>query len=266
MNQRYTNVPTNLIDQTLPFASGGKGRLENNYSETYDNWKRNDNPETRGALLKSVKPVIDTAVHSYAGSHASPAIRSQAKLMALEAFKSYDPNKGNMKNHLLSNLQRLQRIAPQSSQVINIPERILLDRKHLQEVEEELRDEMGRDPSDMEIADKTGLSLKRISHIRKASSGINTGSIMDEQGQPYSPASMIPGATNIEDAWMDMVYYDLGDVDRAIMDYSFGLHNTPQLGNAEIAERLGLSPGAISQRKTKIQAMLDSRFEISPFE
>ena len=263
-----SNVPKSIIDESMPFWSGSsvnQGRLEPDYQESWDAWKAEDSPETRAGLVRSVQPVIDRAVYSYAGNSASPRIKSQAKLMALDAFGTYDPTKGTMRTHLLSQLRRLQRYAGQENQMIRIPERISLDRRHLREAEEALRDDLGRDPSDLEIADHTGLSLRRIGHIRKAQAGINTGSLLDEEGEVFSPASNTPGNTSVQDAWQQMVYYDLHPTDQLIMDYTLGLRGAERLENAEIARRLGISPGAVSQRKNKIQMMLDERYTIDPF-
>lgn len=266
MPKKYRNVPNSLIPDDMPFmSSSNTDQLEPDYQEHFDAWKQSDTPQTRNQLLKATQPVIDRAVYSYAGNSPSPYIKSQAKLMALDAFGDYNPAKGNLRTHLLTRLQRLQRTNAQNQQIISIPERVAIDRRNLFEVEERLRDELGRDPSDAEIADYTGLSLKRIGYIRNANTGINTGSIMDEEGETFDPGSIIPGNTQVEDAWREMIYYDLQPVDQAIMDYTLGLHGAPVLENRQIASRLGISEGAISQRKNKIQALLDERFNISPF-
>jgi len=257
-----------IIDQSLPFASEGSSdatRLEPDFADDFHAWKGNDTPVTRGALLKRVSPVIDRAVVSYAGADASPSVRSRAKLMTLQAFKTYDPARGTMRTHLLSQLQGLRRTAAQSNQIISVPERVALDRQHLREAEEELRDKFGREPSDMEVANYTGLSMRRLGYVRQAAPGTNTGSILDEEGDVYSPASNVPGAHSQDDAWADMVYYDLGDTDRTIMEYTLGLRGAPVLSNVDLAAKLGVSPGAVSQRKAKIQAMLDARSEMDPF-
>jgi len=255
----YSNLPKSILDPELPFGSGGKATPAPKIDEAYTAWKDNDTPKSRGQLLRVMQPTIDKGVKSYAGKNPGPAARSQAKLLAMQAFQTYDPNRGSMENHLLANLRRLQRTSAQSAQVISIPERVALDRQHLSQAEQQLQDELGRAPSDAEIADYTGLSLKRIGYVRGAHGATNTGSILDDAGMPYSPASHIPGDTSAADAWQDMVYHDLGRVDQAIMDYSLGLRGSPQLSTQQIAQRLGLSAGAISQRKAKIQAMLDER-------
>lgn len=257
--------PSSLIDQTLPFASSGNSsQVEHDISDSFNAWKADDSSTTRGALLRQVSPIIDTAMKSYGGV-AGPAIRGQAKMMALNAFKSYDPARGTMKTHLLSQLQGLRRVAAQSQQIISIPERVALDRGHLTETTNQLHDALGRDPSDMELAARTGLSLKRISYIRQAKPGTNTGSILDDEGEVFDPASMIPGNTSRTDAWSDMVYYDLSDIDRTIMERTLGMRGASVMTNGELAASLGVTPGAVSQRKARIQQLLDQQYEIDPF-
>jgi len=50
-----------------------------------------------------------------------------------------------------------------------------------------------------------------------------------------------------------------------IMEWTFGLYGSPQLSNQAIAQRLKLSPGAISQRKANIQRILDQEQDLSVF-
>lgn len=250
-------------DKSLAF-SGDKNKLEPEFREPYDAWKSGDSPETRRHLLKAVKPVLDTAVSTYGGGGSLAG--SYARTEALKAFGSYNPEQGSMKNHLLSQLRRLQRRVPQVSNVIAVPERVMADRRHLQETEDQLADSLGRSPSSSELANASGLSVKRLAYIRNASSGVPTGSYTDEAGDTRLPASTIPGQDPAGDAWQRMVYDSLPAVDQAIMDMSLGLHGTPVQENRGIAKKLGLSPGAISQRKKKIQQLIDQQSGRSLFE
>jgi len=263
MMAKYTNRPKSVIDETMPFGGSGSSQnpSESPYTEAYEAWKTDPTPATRGALLSAVNPVIDTAVSTYAPK-GGPNAKSRARLMALRAFESFDPNRGNLKTHLLSQLRGLQRAQGQAQQIISIPERVVLDRQHLVEEEDLLRDRLGRDPSDAEIANATGLSLKRINYIRQAQPGVNTGALVDDTGAPYAPASQVPGVDMPGIVWEELVYHDLSPVDQAIMDYTLGLHGTQPLPTAEIAKRLGITPSAVSQRKAKIQAFLDEQHEV----
>ena len=62
--------------------------------------------------------------------------------------------------------------------------------------------------------------------------------------------------------WHEFVYNDLNEVDKAIMEYTLGLHGIKQLPTTEIAKKLNISPGAVSQRAQRIQAKLNQREEL----
>lgn len=253
------------MDQTLPFASEvSDKKLESDYEPLYQSWKQNPTPQTRSDLLRAVDPVIQKGIKTYGGtSQGSPTLRSQARKLALQSFNTYDPQRGSLQNHLLSNMRRLQRIGAQEAQVISLPERVAMNRRRLEDEENELRHELGREPSDMELADRTGLSLKRIAYIRQAKPVASTGQIEAASEDHSMPASEIPGVDPRQQAWEDFVYHDLTPTDQAVFDMLLGRHGRKQVSTTEAARRLGLTPGAISQRAAKIQQKLDSELRES---
>lgn len=240
--------------------------LEPDLALHFDAWKSGPSPATTGRLLKAVHPIIDTALRSYGGgSVASPTLRSKAKQMAIGAFGTYDPERGTLKTHLLSQLQGLRRSATREQNIISRPEQVGLDYHHLQQSENELRDWYGREPSDLEVADHTGLSLKRIGHIRRSNLPLAEGQTLrpDAEGNSNVPASSRPDqVTQDADAWHSFVYHDLGATDQVIMDHTLGRNGRPKLSSSQIAQRLGITVGAVSQRTAKIQKLLDQRQEL----
>ena len=48
-------------------------------------------------------------------------------------------------------------------------------------------------------------------------------------------------------------------------EHALGLHGRRPLPNQEIAAKVGLSPGRVSQIKKKIQGTLDQEHDLSPF-
>jgi len=236
--------------------------LEPEFKEHFDTWKATPNPQTTGNLLKVVDPVIDSALKTYAGRATSPTLRSKAKLLAVDAFQRYDPSRAKLRTHLMSHLQGLRRASAQESQIISIPERVGLDLHRLRMSENELRDKLGRDPSDMELADHTSLSRKRIEYIRKAQPGLAEGALAPE-GEADEGQGIGPGVVGPENnTWVNFIYHDLSPVDQVIMEHTLGLHGKPVLPKQHIAAKLRLSPGAISQRAAKIQEKLDRKDEL----
>lgn len=238
-------------------------RLEPEYHDVYTSWKNKPSKITMGALITRVRPIIDKGIISYAGGSKSPTIRSKAKEIVIDSMNDYDPRMARLQSYLLTQLQGLQRYKGQQNNVITVPERVLLDKGRITSAEVELRDKLGREPSDKEIADYTGLSLKRIEYVRSYRPSSAEGAILDQsrndEGQPGEGPAVV---YDDDAAWLEFVYHDLSDIDQTIMEYTLGLHGSPKLSVTEIAERLGISPGAVSQRAKKIQEMLDQREEL----
>lgn len=246
---------------TEPVQQGGQ--LENEYADAFSQYRAAQTPQTRSAMLKHLRPVIDEAMTSYGGTNASPTLRSRARLMTLQSLDSYDPAKGRLKTHVLSQLRGLQRSAAQEANIISVPEQVSLDRQSLLEAEKDLADQLGRQPNSHELADHTGLSLKRIAHVRQARGSVSSGSVLAGAGDgndEFMPASQLPGQ-NEGDAWAEYVYHDLDANDKYILEHLFGMHGADVRSTSQIAKDLGLSVSMVSQRAKKIQADLDARYE-----
>ena len=236
--------------------------LEPTFEPHYNAWKSNPNPQTTGNLLKVLDPVINEAIRTYGGGAiGSPTLRSKAKRLTIQAINGYDPSRAKLRTHLLSQLQGLRRMSAKEEQVLNIPEQVLLDLGGLRESENQLRDKLSREPSDLELADHTGLSRKRIAYLRTMKPSFAEGRLLrvDDEGTSLNQPAIEnqSGANKGLSAWHEFVYYDLDPLDQQIMEHTLGMHNKPVLSNQMIAKKLNLSAGAISQRKARIQDKLD---------
>jgi RNA polymerase primary sigma factor len=263
MNTNKTGMPSILGDVPAPFSQPNPTAVGKDFAELHTQWLKNQTPETNEQVLAKVKPVIDTAVSSYVGPTASSALKTRAKLMSLKALQNFDPTRGNVKTHLLSQLQSLRRLAAQEQNIISIPEQVGLDFQKLTAAEDELRDRLSRDPNDDEIADFTGLSPRRLSKIRAFHKPIAEGSTVIDTADDYADSgnvvSEIPGQTSAQDAWMNFVYGDLTPTNKLIMDMTLGRNGRKKSAVQEIARKLNITPGAVSQRAAKIQEMLNNR-------
>jgi DNA-directed RNA polymerase specialized sigma subunit len=263
MNTEIKGMPSILGDIPKPFSENKPPAAGVDFGQVHAEWLKNQTPQYNTKVLAAVQPIVDTAISSYAGQNPTAAIKTRAKLMALKALKTFDPRIGNVKTHLLSQLQGLRRLAAKEQNIIAIPEQVGLDFQKLTEAENELRDRLSRDPSDDEIADFTGLSTRRINKIRDFHKPVAEGSTVIDTGDDYADsggiASKIPGQTTEQDAWAEFVYGDLSPTNKLIMDMALGLHGRRRASVQEIAKRLNITPGAVSQRAAKIQTMLDRR-------
>jgi DNA-directed RNA polymerase specialized sigma subunit len=237
-----------------------KNRLEPKFQQPFNTWQQDPNPDNASALLTAVKPAIDRGIRAHVGTKISPATRSHARRLALGAIRSYDPHQAQLTTHIVNNLQGLKRAVRQQSHVMAVPERVELDRRRVASARAELEDRLGIEPSPQQLADYTGLSLRRLRHIQQFRPPIAEGKFTTptEESQGFTPAVQ----QDPSDAWLDLIYEDLAPIDQNILDWTLGLHGRRPASNQEIAKRLRLSPGAVSQRKARIQMLLDQREEV----
>lgn len=261
----YRASPSILGDVAPPFSAQTTHGLAPDFDTLYPQWKSQPSPELNTKIVGALQPVIDTAVSSYVGKSPSPTMRSRARIMALKALETYDPQKGNVKTHLLSQMQSLRRLAAKEQNIISIPEQVGLDYRKLTEAENELRDTIGRDPTDDELADFSGLSSRRIRKIRGFNQPISEGMTARQSGNSDDNtnteiASTLPNYTKHTDAWLNFVYDDLSPTDKLVMDMTLGRNGRRPASTQDIARRLNITPGAVSQRAAKIQQMIDQRY------
>lgn len=243
-------------------------KLEKEYRDIYLKWKENPTQENAEELYRKISPIVNKAVKLFVGSDPPPQLVSKAKALAMNAIKNYDPKKAQLNTYLMIHLQVLMRHAAEYNRPIHVPERVAMDWKLIQEKISEFKDEYGREPSDSELADATGLSIKRIEYVRKMRAQVAEGAYSPEAGSDEDSA-FDPAVRNVnmeaELAWAEFVYQDLSPIDQVIMEHTLGLHGKPILSNEEIARKLNITPSAVSQRKAKIQELLNKREEYGVF-
>lgn len=237
--------------------------IEDAYREPFEAWQKQPGPPTADALLGALRPVLDSAVRQYGGGQASPTLASRAKLIALGALPRYDPQNGRLKPFLMSHLQGLQRLHHKQQVVLNVPERQRLDAQHLTRSEGDLADQLGRPPTDRELADHSGFSLARLTKLR----GLQMGVPESMAGRGGSPEdSNDPAVRQQVDtrrrALVDFFYHGLADpADQMVLRHRLGLAGHPVLGASELARKLKVTPAAVSLRAGRLQERLNRLLE-----
>jgi len=208
-----------------------------------------------------LNPTIEKALRAYA-PNATEVVRSRARIIAAGAIRSFKPDQGaDLNTHVYRQLQRLQREAPQISDPMPQPERTRRDSGKIMAAISQAADDIGREPTDEEISELTGLPVRRVTKIRKgirsrvSESQYTEGFGNDDDSE--TDRDVTAAERTGYDDWIDAVYHDLPEVDRVVMQYRTGYRGAPVLSNVDIAKRLRLSPAAISQRVSRIQAKLD---------
>lgn len=247
----------------MPFLEPNTSKLEPAYRDVFTAWKRQPDKRRTDQLLRTIEPEIRKGISAHIGQ-SNPLIYSHARRLAVKSMSGYDPQQSKLGTYLVNQLQGLKRINRQQTQVLRVPERIMLERGQLDRAETELGEQLGRDPSINELADYTSLSPRRINYVRRFQQPLSEGYFAsletDNETSEFSPAVNQTDSS----AWEELVYSDLNPIDQKVMEWTLGMHGK-QLSNQEIARRLRISPGAVSQRKLKIQQLLNQRDEVGIF-
>lgn len=215
-------------------------------------WNKDPNEETTSAVLQKLKPTISSAMNSYAPGHAKD-LAVKAATLTLQALKSYDPSRGtDPSTHVFNNLKRLNRYASRRQNIIPVSERASMESRMVQQARAEFMDTYDREPSDMELADETGFSVKKIQKILTGARVVSDTSTLNPENQ----ASTIYAPDTTEDDYYDYVYRSVGPIDQKIMEWSSGHGGRKPLKIADIAAKLHITPAAVSQRRTKILNMM----------
>lgn len=238
-------------------------KLEDPYRQPFEQWRAKPTPQTRGALLQALEPEIRRGISAHVG-RGNPLLQSRARRLVLESLPRYDPQQSRLGTYVVNQLQGLKRINRQQTQILHVPERVALDASYLDRAEAELSEQLGREPSLQELSDYSQLAPRRIQHVRQFRLPVSEGFLgslaTSEDGSGFSPAVQQPRTIQP----VDLVYPDLDPLNQKILEWTLGLHGRPVLSNQEIARRLRLTPGAISQRKLRLQQLLDEAADYLP--
>jgi DNA-directed RNA polymerase specialized sigma subunit len=243
------------------------GKLEPEFQDAYTAFNLDATPRNATNLLTVLQPTIQKGIQAYAGRKPGTLVKSQARRLALQAARSYNPSQARLSTHVINHLQGLRRFSRQQQEIIHVPERVQLDSRYLFHQEQEFEDQYGREPTIQELADYAKVSVARIEHVNKFRSPLATGTMQSRLDAGGEMGNFNPAVQNLAGhrAWVRAVYDDLNATNRIIMEHTLGLHGKKVLSNQEIARKLRLTPGAVSQRKATIQQLLNQEQELSPF-
>jgi DNA-directed RNA polymerase specialized sigma subunit len=239
----------------LDSLSKPKTHLEEQFRIPFETWKEKQDDESRERLLQAIMPVIRENVSQVAGADKG-YMTIQGKILALKAMERYDPSQSSIATYLNRQLMPLRRTARQQMNVLGIPDRVLFAAQQLEGAETELEDALGRPPTTVELADKMSISVKQIERIRRLSHARNSGNIgtPDEEGGVKSPeVTRTLDAKYRHEYVMDALAND--PITQFIYETDNRLNGRRQMSTIDLAKKLRISPGAVSQRRNKINVL-----------
>lgn len=253
MNNVFSELRSTIPASVTDLDTSIRRRVqEERIEDLVARWQKRQTPELTATVLSRMKPTIDAALSSYASGN-EDALSVKAAKLTLEALKGYDPKFGAAPStFVFHNLKRLNRLSGAQSRITPVSEALELDRSAVRRAAATFEDEHDREPSVQELADLTGFSMKRINKIFDTEmQTLPESATLTENGDQKRGSSALN-----DDDYFEYVYSSVSPVDQKIMEWSSGKHGVKPLSNNDIARKLKLTPGAVSQHKNKIQQML----------
>lgn len=243
---------------------GEQLKIENEYKNDYMMYKQTNSPKYLNNLLQKLTPVINTAIKSYTRGGVTASTKLEAQKIIANTINKYDPRTSPLKNFVLSQLRGLYRQTEGNPMTVHVPEQWLLDNRKVRAVEQELISELGRQPSDAEIADRLHIPIQRVTRARKVPSINPDTAFVDPSSLDTGKALKIKPETI--KTWVQAIYADSDPKDQVILEHSleppFDIFGKPKLSDKELAEKLNISLSNISQRKARLQSKINEIYKI----
>jgi len=205
-------------------------------------------PDKLRPLLKSLDPLIKNKQRLYENRLRDippPAIAAEFQDQAVNAIKTFDPNRAQLNTWVNSQLRKVNRFVDTYRNTARIGEKRINQITQFQNAESQLKDELGRSPTAFEISDFAKLPL---GDVQKLQSEIRRTYPTSQFGDA-SPAAVVPSKT---DHIMRLLPYELTPEENAVFEYVYGVGGKPSLSTNEIAKKLNVSAPKISRLKQNI--------------
>lgn len=217
--------------------------------DAWKTWKAKPTDTHASALLAQVSPLIHREVNKWSGTLARPLLETEGKQLAMQAFHSYDPNKGAaLGTHVVNSLQRMSRLSYTNQNIARLPENKMLLFHSYHVANSELADALGRAPTTDELADRLGWPIHKVEEYRTS---IGRKELLESGGLFESGDAGLYDADKQEHV-VDFIHHDLTPQHKAIFEHLTGYGGAEQLSNQEIQKKLGLTQGQYSYAKAKL--------------
>ena len=218
--------------------------MAEHHQQLFDQYSQEPTSDNLNKVVSALEPTISYNLASM-GAGDSPAMKAKAKVLTSKAIKTYDPSAGTgLPTWVSLQLMPLRRTRRQMQTVVKIPERIQQDAFGLAQHEQEFIDQHGREPSTIELADRSHLSMKRIEHIRK--------SVRKTPSESAFEGNMPGSEADHSNEALDYLYHDADHLDRRILELKTGYGGVTPMEPKDVAIKLNLTPSQLSRRSARL--------------
>jgi DNA-directed RNA polymerase specialized sigma subunit len=203
--------------------------------------------------LKEHKKLIEYEAGKYSKFLPYDVLLAEAYKIGRKASEGFDETKGTkFSTHLTNQLKKLSRISNTYGSNVRLPENKQFKLQKINEASKELGEQLGREPSVLELSEFTKIPITQVKNILQNKVGeVNLSSAA------YTPVFV----NNTNDDWIHFVYHDLSDIDRVIFEHKTGFGGKKIMNNDEIAKLVHLSANTVSNRVKMISNKMQEHWQ-----
>ena len=220
--------------------------------ELWKKWKEGgQKPSDLEPLLHSFGPLINLKMSPYKGrlrNVPDSAIVAEHQLRFAEALRTYNPDKGSLGTYVYRYLDKAKRFIGEHQNVGRIPENRLYRIKAFNTARGDLIEELGRLPSEPELAKKLGWPIAEVGRM-----GSELRNDLVTQGFEEDPYTMMPSKS---EEVLRLFKYELQGKEREVYEYLTGYGKPRMTSTGAIARTLKMPDYQVSRIKDTIQHKL----------
>lgn len=255
-----SNPIDDYIDETVKVAAD----RENADMQAFETWRGQPSKQNLSVLMRRFEPTFNQRA-SLSGWRApavpEAAFKADLHKNALQAFKTFDPDRGaQLRTHVNNLLKRSQRFNAKYQNMAFIPEEKSSLITPIQQATDFLHQEHDEQPTDVQVArylsQNEDMLPKRVRGKMTAGlvKTVRDYQIKDIPGEAFDPD---PGSStmSLQRETLDLLRPALVGDEQIVFDYMFGKNGKPKVeSTGQIATRMGKSPSQISRLKKRIEA------------
>ena len=223
--------------------------------QAWEQWKQNPTHENMDQLMTRFDPVFKSKARTWKAPNVNQAaFLTNLRINAVDAFQTYDPNRGAaLRTHLENRLQKAKRFNIQHQNYAYQPEGQVEHIGRINRAQDLLREELGRDPTSSEIAQHINPTLRSNAQLTPAKvTRILKGQRKDIIGSTFE-SDPTPFAIQREREVIGLLRPNLTPDQQQVFDHLYGQNGKDQVtSTTQLSQILGKSPSQISRLRTGI--------------